>query len=264
MKVTEEQLSAYLDGELPSKDMEMVDAALQEDANLQAQLDALMAADAMAQSGFAEMLKDPVPLALADAIRSAQPVEARPNDVMAANINARPKTPLWMGLAAAIALAVGGVGGYFTGFAQAPVQVAEAPAWLLDIADYHRIYSTQTRHLVEVGADEADHIETWLTATLGAEVRVANLSSHNLRFEGARLLVAAGKPVAQLLYTASDGSVIALCLIQSDEPNSGFKARNLGGFDMVSWGGAGANFVLVGDEGRSDLGVIAETAALDV
>lgn len=254
MSPYEEKLSAFLDGALPEAEAHEIEAALATDPDLQAELETLMAADTIAKEAFAEMLDDPVPANLAAAIRDAPTREA-------AN---EPQAPsLRRGLVAACtcaALLVGGGIGYFAGQSQ-PTQVAAAPGWLADIADYHRVYSGQVRHLVEVGADEADHIQTWLTASVGAEVLVPDLSDHGLTFQGARLLVAAGKPVAQLMFTDAEMGVVALCLIQTDTPRDGFASQTLGDFDMVSWGAGNANFVVVGDEGRSDLEEIARTAA---
>ena len=254
----EEKLSAFLDGELPEAEAREIEAAIAQDPALQAELDALMAADVLAGEEFAAMVKDPVPLDLAAAIQNA------PTASSANTVTEPSGWPLWKSAAAALALLFAGwVGGYMSGSAQ-PEQIAMAPGWLQDISEYHAVYAGQKRHLVEVPASEADHISTWLTATVGADVRIPDLAEKGLTFQGARLLVAAGKPVAQLMYTDADGAVVALCLIRSDTPNVGFTNRTLNGFEMVSWGGAGANIVIIGDEGRSDLGEIAEAAATQV
>ncbi|MEO0700950.1 MAG: anti-sigma factor [Pseudomonadota bacterium] len=251
-----DKLSAFLDGELPEAEVQEIERALEGDPALQAELEALMAVDGAVAEAFDEMLKDPVPFGMAAAIQSAPMSEP-------ANAAPAPSRRGWLAVAAAVvALAIGGTGGYFTGVSQS-TQVAAAPGWLADIADYHRVYAGQTRHLVEVAADEADHIETWLTATVGADVRIPDLSQHGLTFQGGRLLVAAGKPVAQLMYTDADSRVVALCLIQTDTPQDGFANRQIGAFDMVTWGGEDANFVIVGDTGRSDLNRIAQTAATE-
>ncbi|WP_425091475.1 anti-sigma factor family protein [Tropicimonas sp. S265A] len=250
----DEKLSAFLDGELSRSEAQDIEDQLARDPQLQADLEALMAADAEAEKAFGEMLDDPVPFDLAAAIHSA-PVAG------AANEAAAPAPHGWLAIAATVAaLAIGGTGGYFAGSSQVP-QVAAAPGWLDAVADYHRVYAAQTRHLVEVGADEATHIETWLSNTVGAQVRIPDLTAQGLTFRGARLLVAAGKPVSQLVFTDAQGGVVALCLIQSDTPNEGFANRTIDGFDMVTWGGADGNFVLVGDEGRGDLRAIADVAS---
>ncbi|MEM7720139.1 MAG: anti-sigma factor [Pseudomonadota bacterium] len=254
MTVSEEKLSAFLDGELSEADARAVEAALAEDPSLQAALEALMTADTAAQDAFDMMLNEPVPAALAATVRDAP-------EAGVANIAAPPEGSKWWAAAAVVlALGLGGAGGYMTGLTQTPT-IAAAPGWLVDIADYHAVYAGQTRHLVEVGADEAEHIRTWLTRTVGADVPTPDLTSHGLTFRGARLLVAAGKPVAQLMYTDAEDRVVALCLIATDTPRDGTATQTIGSFDMVSWGGDGANLVIVGDQGRSDLEAIAATAA---
>ncbi|MEM9709150.1 MAG: anti-sigma factor [Pseudomonadota bacterium] len=254
----EEKLSAFLDGELPEAEARNIEAALARDPSLQAELDALIAADAAVGQVFEDMLAEPVPVDLARAIRDAPLGEA-------ANRSEAPRFGLSR-LASVLALAMlglGAAGGYLAGVSNAP-EIAAPAGWLADIADYHAVYAGQTRHLVEVGADEADHIETWLTATVGAPVNIPDLSGNGLTFQGGRLLVAAGKPVAQLMFTDVDGDVVALCLIRSETPQSGFETRAIGAFDMVTWGGEDANFVMVGDRGREDLSEIARRAATEV
>ena len=253
----EDKLSAFLDGELPEAEARAIETALADDPALQAELEALMAVDAAIQGEFAAQLDEPVPMGLAAAIKDA-PLPESP-----ANLTSAPTGFGWMSAAAAaLMLAVGGVGGYYAGASQG-VEVAAAPGWLADIADYHRVYAGQKRHLVEVGADEADHIQTWMTASIGAEVRIPDLSEHGLTFQGARLLVAAGKPVSQLMYTDADNRIVALCQIQTDSPRDGVAEQKIGAFDLVTWGAERSNFVVIGDEGRGDLDAIAETAATE-
>lgn len=254
MTVSTEKLSAFLDGELAPQDMLEVERALEGDTKLQAELDALMHADDALKQHFDALLEAPVPLELAKGIEAFDVPQV-------ANSTISPKPRLWVtSLAAAIALAVGVTGGFFLGqgtdHAGGQTQVA-ARGWLDDIASYHRVYAGQKRHLVEVPASEALHIQAWLSNTVGTEVAIPDLTSQGLTFEGARLLVAADKPVAQLMYTDADGAVVALCLTRTQTPIAGLNTRQIGDFDMVSWGAGTANFVLVGDHGREDLSEIA-------
>lgn len=253
------RLSAYLDGELDADDARAIEALLQTDPAAQAELDALMAADATAQDQFAALLDDPVPLALAQKIRSS------PVGMPAARTAPR---RIGGAIAAGLALFIfGGAGGYLLKDQIAPsgTEVARA-GWLSDIADYHAIYAGQQRHLVEVAADEADHIEKWLGATVGVAFSIPDLSQFGLTFEGGRLLVAAGKPVAQLMYRLQDGTVIALCLQSSPDapPAAEFQQRTIKGFDFISWKADGAAYVVIGPGGQPDLSGIAALAAREV
>ncbi len=253
-----EKLSALLDGELSDAELREVERDLQDDPALLAELEAIRQADLAARDDFEAMLNEPVPFELAKLIQGAADAEA-------ANEMAPPRQRApWIGtIVALIALMIGGVGGYWAGQTQT-VSLAAAPGWLQDIAEYHAVYAGQTRHLVEVPASERAHIEKWLTDSVGAAVSVPDLSPAGLEFQGARLLVAAGKPVAQLMYLDAEARVVALCLIATTAPREGFAGQTIGAFEMISWGGAGANFVIVGDEGRGDLDAIAQVAATQV
>lgn len=250
------KLSAYLDGELTAEETTQVEARLASDPEAQAELDALMEADALALEQFDGELSDPVSLALVQQIK---------NTPLTAPVVV-PKRTIWAPLAASLVMfALGGAGGYW--MKDQSAQVAVASGWLGDIADYHAVYAGQGRHLVEVGADESDHIETWLGNTVGAKFTIPDLSSFNLTFEGGRLLVANGKPVAQLMYRQPDGTVIALCLQSADAPTQTppqFKDTTINGFDFVSWKTDGAAYVVIGPHGQSNLGEIASAAAIDI
>lgn len=242
-----DKLSAYLDGELPDQEALQVEEWLERDPQAQAQLEALMQTDSIVRDAFDAQLNDPVPLTLARAVKSAPMPSPR----------ARPH---WGAVAASLVmLMIGGAGGYALRGTSAPVQTA---GWLHDIADYHAVYAGQGRHLVEVAATESDHIEAWLGKTIGAAFAIPDLRAHGLTFQGGRLLVANGAPVAQLMYRDDQGRVIALCLQNNPSREAaGFQGQTINGFDFVSWRGAAARYVVIGPRGRSDLNQIAETAA---
>jgi len=258
MTISTEKLSAFLDGELSPQDMLEVESALEKDTALQAEFVSLMQANDALTKYFDQQLSDPVPLDLAKAIEDFAPPAV-------ANTPAAPTSrPGLSSLIAAIALVIGLVGGYF--LAKGPIQPIggtqiSARGWLDDIASYHRVYATQKRHLVEVPASDAAHIETWLTASVGTQVRIPDLTARGLTFAGGRLLVAAEKPVAQLIYTDENGAVVALCSIRTSDPIEGLKIRRSGEFDMVSWGFGTANYVLIGEKDREDLAQIAQSLA---
>ena len=255
-----DKLSAFLDGELGPEDVQAVTAWLESDPEAQAALDAIIEADAEAREVFDAQLDDPVPLALARQINQAVLVDDTP---VAAN---QPRRPIWSSVAAGVALLVmGGAGGYLANDQLSPDPVPAG--WIAQVADYHGVYASQNRHLVEVAADEADHIQTWLGNTVGASFTIPDLSGFGLTFEGGRLLVAGGKPVAQLMYRLEDGTVVALCLQRSDkDPNlpPNLNQQTINGFDFLSWSANGADYVVIGPAGKSDLEDIAMTAAVEV
>lgn len=254
------KLSAYLDGELDPTEACEIEELLDRDPEVQQQLEAFIHAQAEAQDYFDAQLTHPVSLPLTKQIHDTP--EPR---VMAPTSANTPLRPVWAAMAASlVALAIGGASGYYYKDRITPVQTN---GWLSDIADYHDVYASQTRHLVEVGADEADHIETWLGKTVGASFSIPDLTDFGLTFEGGRLLVANGKPVAQLMYRQADGTVIALCLQRSNSPSdsqSPFEEQTIKGFDFVSWTAKGADYVVIGPTGQPDLKAVANQAALEI
>lgn len=95
-----------------------------------------------------------------------------------------------------------------------PVETAaamnERTAMMDEIAAYHLVYARQTEHLAEVPAERREHIEAWLGSLLNRSLKVPDLSSQGLKFEGARLLAIDAYPVAQLLWSREHGDPVAL------------------------------------------------------
>jgi anti-sigma factor RsiW len=240
-------LSAYVDGELTEEERAKVDALAAKDPRVSAELEALFELNTDLRGAFDELLSEPMPetLTLAPApIDPVTPVET-PAPI-AANTNRAP----WRSLAAMLALgAMLGVGGMWASRAAVePVQIAAARSWLGEVAEYHQIYARQTRHLVEVPASEQEHIEKWLSKEVGFAFKVPDLTSSGFTFQGARLLVAAGKPVAQLMYTDANGAVIALCALQNGSGTPADAAlRAFGDVHMATWKSDTGSFAIVGD-----------------
>ncbi|MEM7289668.1 MAG: zf-HC2 domain-containing protein, partial [Pseudomonadota bacterium] len=107
------KLSAFLDGELSEAETLEMEAALNSDRALRAELEVLAAADAFAVDAFEKIANEPVPSALAATIQNA------PEPEIASPSNSLVKPARWMMAAAAVvALSIGGVSGYVTGTAQ--------------------------------------------------------------------------------------------------------------------------------------------------
>jgi anti-sigma factor RsiW len=262
-----DQLSAYLDGALSPADTLAVELLVENDAVVAAEFEALSRVDQLTKSAFDTMLADPVPMALARAIERSPLGDSPAPQLQAANL---PNRPVWQSIAAALALLlVGGAGGAFLsgGLSPAPQQVASAMGWLDQVADYHLVYAAQKRHLVEVPASETEHLQQWLSETTGVSFTVPDLSASGLTFQGARLLVASGKPVAQLLYTDAADQVVALCFLSGGDASAAGghttpTLRTAKGVNMVWWKSDHASYVVVGPTTGVDLQSVAEAAAI--
>ena len=125
--------------------------------------------------------------------------------------------------------------------------LAASKNWLGQIAQYHRVYaSTARRHLVEVGADELDHIQDWMTGMLGRPIPVPDLSAYGVTFAGARLLGINEKPVAQLVYLDADDQPLALCIIPSTSQAKTPTSSTNGELNLVDWRDGNHGYAVVG------------------
>ena len=125
--------------------------------------------------------------------------------------------------------------------------LAASRSWLRQIAQYHRVYaSTARRHLVEVGADELDHIQDWMTTMLGREILVPDLTDYGVTFAGARLLGINEKPVAQLVYLDADDRPLALCIIPSTGAAKNPTASTNGELNLIDWRDGRHGYAVVG------------------
>ncbi|MDI7860843.1 anti-sigma factor [Rhizobiaceae bacterium n13] len=268
------RLSALLDREIDDKEREELERLIATDDDARALYERLKHGSDVGRKAFNDMLKEPVPLALVRSIRNAQP----PKEPSRLARFSPPKIDLVptgkQALAASILLFfLGGGIGYLIGInPAAPPPPLEADphgsTWLDEIAAYHRVYARQQRHLVEVPASEADHIVKWLTNSVGVGFKLPDLSASGLEFQGARLLVAGGKPVGQLIYKSMDGDIVAICFQRDAAPSAQESDRfeevirdDLG---MVTWHGSQAYYVLVGPSAEANLPGLARQASADI
>lgn len=99
---------------------------------------------------------------------------------------------------------------------ESEVRKQQTTNWVSKVAEYHGLYARQPpRRLVEVPADEQDHIIGWLSEQLGGPISIPDLSDAGIDFKGARLLAVDGMPVAQLMYIDGDGEPLAFCFMRN-------------------------------------------------
>ena len=91
-----------------------------------------------------------------------------------------------------------------------PVAMDTPAAMARRAAMAHATYSPEVRHPVEVGADQEQHLVTWLSKRLGTKVRAPRLDEAGMSLVGGRLLPGESGPVAQFMYQTPAGRRITL------------------------------------------------------
>lgn len=148
--------------------------------------------------------------------------------------------------AASVWLAIGGVIGWS---AHSP-QVLMPTLWGLrqnidgqetDLAQpasfAHAIYSVETKHPVEIGADQQQHLIGWLSKRLHTDIKAPDLSKNHFRLIGGRLLPSTNRMAAQFMYQHDDGSRISLYIRRGDWGNTqtAFHFSNQNGISVLYW-----------------------------
>ena len=149
--------------------------------------------------------------------------------------------------AAAALLLAGGLGGYFAGVASQP----EVPAVAKQVAERaieaHVLYSAEKLHVVEVGADQQDHLVGWLSKRVGTTLVAPDFSSAGYQLVGGRLLPADAKAAAMFIYQDAGGARISLYVVRdSGAPDTGFQLREELGACAMYWLDGGYGYALTG------------------
>ena len=240
-ELDENTLVAYVDGELDAASAREVERALETSPVARNTVAKLRSSAALVRAAFADALHEPPPPGLVAMLRAATP-------------RRRPQA-YWLPLAASIALLIaGGIAGALgvRHFDHAEPIVAAMPAptpvdrLLEDVANYHRVYAREQRHLVEVPATETPHIEEWLGRRLKSQLTIPDLKSQGLTFRGGRLLVFEGRPMAELVYTPADGPPVALCITFASPGMGGAGTEQRGDLTIAHWVDNGYFYSVVG------------------
>jgi len=241
LPVTEEELHAYVDGELAADRHAAVEQWLSEHAE-----DAALVAAWRAQ---------------ADAIRArygavvSEPVPQRFDVAVLARGSRK-----WSRLAAAavlLALLGGGAAGWFGRGAwdgAEPNQTVTAEA-----VDAHKVYVVEVRHPVEVPGSEAAHLSQWLSRRVGYGLKPPDLAPSGLNLVGGRLLPStAGPPAAFFMYEGNSGERYTVYSRRAPAPQSALRYRAAGVVGSFFWFDDDVGYVVSGPADRARLQKVAE------
>jgi anti-sigma factor RsiW len=167
-------------------------------------------------------------------------------------------------VAAAVALlTAGGIGGWGA-HDLLPALTSSASAVLAsavfdDAIAAHRTFSVETRHPVEVGADEEAHLVQWLSKRLGHKLIVPDLNALGFRLMGGRLLPADSGPAALFMYEDGKGTRLSCYYIVSDVGGeTEFKFREQNGISAFYWMEDGLAYAIAANASRDLLLKVAE------
>ena len=238
--VTEDELHAYVDNELPTERRSDVEAWLSVHPDDAARVQSWRA--------------------MADALHSrydSVAEEAVPKRLEIERLERRPRRWLY-GAAAAVLVAFiagGGVGWMARGAAAAP---SPFQSFTLDAMDAHRLYVVEVRHPVEVPGSERAHLQTWLTKRCGWDVRAPELAAAGLKLVGGRLLPGPTGPASFLMYESATGERFTIYSAKAQAETTQMRYAAQGNESALFWADRGVGYVVSGGSDRSRLTQIAQ------
>jgi anti-sigma factor RsiW len=244
--VTEEELHAYVDGELAPERREAVEAWLATHSDDMARVGAWRAQAEAIRSRYGAVASEPVP-ARFDVARLAR------------------RTWPWKSIAAAAALAflVGGSAGWFGRDLwpdQASNERSPFQQFTAEAVDAYNLYVVEVRHPVEVPASDADHLVQWLSKRVGYQLRAPDLEKLGLKLVGGRLLPGPTGPAAFFMYEGPSGERFTIYCARSNAPDTALRYNDIGKATAVYWADNDVAYVVSGKGDRSKVNDVAVAA----
>lgn len=226
--ISENDLHAYVDGQLPAARQAEVETWLADHPDDAARLHAYRAQNHALRERFAAVLDEPLPMALRTL--AAPPVPAKTAWL-----------PRWslQRLAAGIAIAVvSGLVGWTARDQHAPAErLAQGVPLPRQAAVAHAVFSPDVRRPVEIRADQEDQLVNWLSRRLGTPVRPPRLGALGYELIGGRLLPGGSGPVAQFMYHDAAGQRLTLYVSTENAGNrdTAFRFAQEGPINVFYW-----------------------------
>lgn len=207
--VTEDELHAYVDGELPADRLEAVTAWLASYPEAASQVAAWRAQAEAIRARYGATVNEPVPerLKLERVMRRDRPWRS-----IAA-------------VAACVAFLLGGATGWFAHGAASPPG-SGLDKLTAEALQAHKLYTLEVRHPVEVTGDERPHMTQWLTRRLGYEQRIPDLSSIGLKLVGGRLLPGPDGAAAFYMYEGPSGERFTIYCSKTEVPETALRYKD--------------------------------------
>jgi hypothetical protein len=243
---SDEQLVAYLDGELEQEYRHQLDSAIAEDSLLSLRVQWLSRSNLPYKNAYDELAQQ-APLDRLQARLDAIPAPQRPG------FNRR-----WFIGGAAAALLAGGVlaDRLFLGW-----HAAQSNDWRALVGDYMALYVPQTLdHLPTDEASQRAQLRT-IDARLGLNLSPATLKLPGAEFKRAQMLEYDGVPIAQIVYLDAKHGPLALCVTRSNSGTQPLAHERRREMNVVYWTEREHAWMLIGHSPANYLEKLGELLA---
>jgi anti-sigma factor RsiW len=241
--VTEDELHAYIDGELPSDRKEAVATWLANHPEQAALVASWQAQAEQINARYGGVVEEPLP----DRLKLDQVLKQD-----------RASGRAWVAIAAAaavVAFFVGGTAGWMARGASAASPTG-FDIIATDALGAYKLYVGEVRHPVEVPGSERAHMTQWLSKRLGEELRIPDLQSIGLKLVGGRLLPGPTGAAAFYMYESPSGERFTIYCARAGEPQTALRYTSEEQFAAFYWVDDKIAYVVSGPADRDRLEIV--------
>ena len=244
LNVSEDELHAYVDGELPAERRGAIESWLTTHPEDAAKVAAWRKQAELIQARYGAVANEKIPPRL-DIGRMA----------------CRRRNP-WIAAAAAAALVTfvaGGLIGWTVRGVESP-SPSDLSRFTADALEAYRLYVVEVRHPVEVPGDQRPHLVEWLSKRLGSPVLAPQLEKMGLKLVGGRLLPGPTGATAFFMYEGPSGERFTLYCGHTDDRETALRYTAGDQNAAYYWVDQNVAYVLSGPAEREKLRDIAQAA----
>ncbi|MGR9433830.1 anti-sigma factor family protein [Rhizobium leguminosarum] len=239
---SDEDLTAFIDGELTAEEAARIEAIVNEDESTAERLEFLARASLPFEQAFAPLLSE-APREKLETMLAAIPVQqsASSDPTPAFGSRRRFLGALAASLVAGIAIdrAVIGIGRSFSA-------KDENSEWRAVVADYISLYTPETLAGPVPERDVQAAQLGSLDEKLGLSLSPEAVSLPGIDFKRALMLQYDGKPLAQIAYLDPETGPMALCIVKSDAGSKAPDLESHKGLNVIYWSNETHAFMLIG------------------
>jgi anti-sigma factor RsiW len=238
--VTEDELHAFVDNELPAERRADVEAWLATHPDDAARVQSWRTMAELLHARYDQVADEAVPKRL-EIERLVQP----------------PRSWLYGAIAATLVAFIAGssIGWLAHGVSASPSAFQN---FTVDALDAHRLYVVEVRHPVEVAGNERAHLQQWLSKRVGYEIKAPDLDASGLKLVGGRLLPGPEAPAAFFMYESPSGERYTLYTSRAariDTTQMRYAAQDKDG--AMFWADKGVGYVVSGPTDKDRLNQVA-------
>jgi len=239
--VGEDELNAYVDGELPADRREAVAAWLADHPEQAAMVAAWRAQAESIRARYGAVADEPVP-------------ERLKLEKLVRRDRGRGRGRAWAAVAAAVLVAfvAGGGAGWMARGASAAAP-SGFDALTADALEAYRLYVVEVRHPVEVPGSERAHMTQWLSKRLGYQQQIPDLQSLGLKLVGGRLLPGPTGAAAFYMYESPTGERFTIYCAKAGVPETALRFKDGERYAAFYWVDDKRAYVVSGPAGRDRL-----------